>query len=141
MSTFSQILRQLLKEKDLTQKQLCIKTGIPKSTVSQYVSGASQPQKEYITRIADALDLSVDELISYKSEPVKIKRVKLTMRNVSQCLQISQFKLRQLLKEGCEFGRMVQGEGSRQTPVFYPGKFREAVGEKEFNQFFGISEG
>lgn len=141
MPTFSQTLRQLLKERDMTQKQLCIKTGIPRSTVSQYVSGDSKPQKEYITRIADAFDLSVNELMNYKSaEPVEVKRVKLTMLNVSRCLQISQFKLRELLKEGCEFGRMVQGQGSRQTPVFYPGKFREAVGEKEFDRFFGVSE-
>lgn len=49
----------------LTQKDLCEKTGIPKSAMSQYCSGAFVPKQERTALIAQALDVNEAWLMGY----------------------------------------------------------------------------
>lgn len=58
-------IRQGLKIRGLTQKDLCDKTAIPKSAMSQYCSGAFVPKQKRTALIAQALDVNEAWLMGY----------------------------------------------------------------------------
>ncbi len=58
----SEKIRQLRKEKGLTQKQLAEKTGIAAITIQQYEAGKYEPKLDKLRRIAAALDVTIGEL-------------------------------------------------------------------------------
>lgn len=60
---FQQRLKQVMDEKNITQSELCMRTGIPKSAMCQYLSGAFRPKQERTRLIAKALSVSEDWLI------------------------------------------------------------------------------
>ena len=50
------------RDKNMTQSELCEKTGIPKSAMSQYVSGAFTPKQERTYLIAKALNVNTKDV-------------------------------------------------------------------------------
>ncbi|MGN0613654.1 MAG: helix-turn-helix domain-containing protein [Porcipelethomonas sp.] len=65
MAELHQRLKQAMEEKKMTQTELCQRTGIPKSAVSQYISGAFKPKQERTRLIAKALGVSESWLMGY----------------------------------------------------------------------------
>lgn len=63
--TFSDRLRSLLDERDLTQKELAKQLHIPVSTLGGYVQGTSEPDFQTLKLIASFFDVSTDYLIGY----------------------------------------------------------------------------
>lgn len=61
----SERLLKALTLKNLTQSELCRKTGIPKSAMSQYVKGSFEPKQDRVYLIAKALDISEAWLMGY----------------------------------------------------------------------------
>lgn len=61
----AQRIRQGLTLRGMTQKDLCDKTGIPKSAMSQYCSGAFTPKQERTALIAQALNVNEAWLMGY----------------------------------------------------------------------------
>ena len=60
--------KQLLKAMDLkgiTQKELCKKTNIPKSAMSQYMSGKFKPKQKRTYLLAKALDVNEAWLMGF----------------------------------------------------------------------------
>ena len=49
----------------MKQSELCAKTGIPKSAMSQYISGAFEPKQDRIYLMADALNVNEAWLMGY----------------------------------------------------------------------------
>ena len=49
----------------MRQSELCDRTKIPKSAISQYISGAFEPKQDRIYLIAKALDVSEAWLMGY----------------------------------------------------------------------------
>ena len=58
-------LRKAMELNDITQSQLCKKTGIPKSAMSQYLSGEFRPKQDRTHLIAEALNVSEAWLAGY----------------------------------------------------------------------------
>lgn len=58
-------LIQILREKNITPKELSEKTGIPKSSISQYMSGYAKPKQDRIYLISKALDINPTWLLGY----------------------------------------------------------------------------
>lgn len=58
MSIFSDRLKKAMSIRNIKQNDLCYITGIPKSAMSQYVSGAFNPKQNRTYLIAKALDVS-----------------------------------------------------------------------------------
>lgn len=58
-------LSQALAIRRMKQADLCAKTGIPKSAISQYVSGAFEPKQDRLALIAQALDVDPVWLMGY----------------------------------------------------------------------------
>ncbi|RHU80475.1 helix-turn-helix domain-containing protein [Clostridiaceae bacterium OM08-6BH] len=55
---FKDRLKQALEIRELRPVDLCRKTKISQSTMSQYLSGYAEPKKERLTRLATALDVN-----------------------------------------------------------------------------------
>lgn len=58
-------LYQALKLRDMKQSELSLKTHIPKSAISQYLSGKFEPKQDRIEEIAKVLDVSEAWLMGY----------------------------------------------------------------------------
>ncbi len=61
---FSEKLRNLRKEKGMTQKELSIKLGTTPQNLAQYENGKRNPKPKTLQKIADALDVPVNALKS-----------------------------------------------------------------------------
>lgn len=64
MDIFGDNLRDILKEYGMTQRQLAEETGLTESTISNYINKRKIPSMRAIVNIANALDISTDELIN-----------------------------------------------------------------------------
>lgn len=69
--TFSERLRQLIEENDLTQKQLAKELHIPASTFGGYVQGTSEPDFQTLVLIAGHFGVSSDYLLGVFSDGAK----------------------------------------------------------------------
>lgn len=65
MKEFNERLKIAMNLKKITQSELCELTGIPKSAMSQYVSGAFAPKQERTYLIAKALNVNEAWLLGY----------------------------------------------------------------------------
>ena len=65
---FSDILRSLAEDRNLTQKQLAADIGVPASTIGGYFQGTSEPDLEMVKRLAHYFGCSVDYLLGNKSK-------------------------------------------------------------------------
>ena len=66
--TFGKKLKELLEERDTTQKEFAQILNVAPSTISSYVQNAREPDVETLRRIADYFDVSLDYLLSDKQE-------------------------------------------------------------------------
>ncbi len=64
---FNKILRNLIEDKDLTQKQVAKDLGFAPSTLGGYVQGTSEPDYETLISIAKYFDVSTDYLLGVPS--------------------------------------------------------------------------
>lgn len=64
MDIFGDNLKDMLKDYGMTQKDLANETGLSKSTISQYINKQKVPSMKAIVNIANALDVTTDELIN-----------------------------------------------------------------------------
>lgn len=140
---FSRRLKLAMASADMSQKELAEKSGCSRGAVSQYCSGAHFPDDTRIAALAEALGVRPAFLWGEtptvnRSGPTRFSDVKITFVAACRCLRKSQNSVRQLMIEGCEFGKAVQGQGSHLDYIFFPGKFREYVGAERFDEFFGL---
>ena len=68
---FNEILRTLIDERDLTQKQLAQDLHIPVSTLGGYVQGTSEPDFETLKMLANYFHVSADYLLSIPTGQTK----------------------------------------------------------------------
>lgn len=66
MTEFGEQLRFLLKERDMTQKELAYSMGVSKQIISAYVTGERMPSVEHLINIAYVLGCDLNELVSTK---------------------------------------------------------------------------
>jgi transcriptional regulator with XRE-family HTH domain len=77
----SEKITKLKKQRDLSQADLAERTGISKDAISKYERGDAVPSVEYAKRIADALGVSLDFLVSEEEtedilDKEAVKRIK-----------------------------------------------------------------
>lgn len=65
MSVFSKRLKSAMKKSKITQAELSLSTGIPKSAISQYLSDKFKPRQERIYILSRALGVSPAWLSGY----------------------------------------------------------------------------
>ncbi len=73
MVDFGERLRQLRKERNLTQRQLADLIGVKNSVISFYEVGERTPSLEAVVKLASVLHVSADTLLGIeKSETVNV---------------------------------------------------------------------
>ena len=63
--SFSQVLRDLISERNLTQKQVASDLHIPVSTLGGYVQGTSEPDFETLRTLAHYFDTTPNYLLGF----------------------------------------------------------------------------
>lgn len=63
MSRFSQILKELRLESQLSQSELAIKMGVSQRTVSSWELGIRQPDYDMLIKIAKYFEVTTDYLL------------------------------------------------------------------------------
>ena len=74
-------LDQLLTERAMTQKQLSEVSGVPASSLSEYMSGKCAPRANALQRLADALQTTPEDLCS----PAKRSRWRISVKIERNC--------------------------------------------------------
>jgi transcriptional regulator with XRE-family HTH domain len=69
MKTFGNILRELRKEKNITQKELASMLKLSESTIGMYERNERQPDYDTLDRIANYFKVTTDFLLGRKSNP------------------------------------------------------------------------
>lgn len=96
---FSDKLRCLIEERNLTQKRVANDLNIAPSTIGGYVQGSSEPDFETLKILADYFDVSTDYLLNVKIGNVnnlledELLRVFRSMTTEQQSLFIEQGKV------------------------------------------------
>ena len=65
---FGDILRELLDDRDITQKQLALSLNIAPSTLGNYIQNSREPDFETLKKLAGFFDVSIDYLLGYRSK-------------------------------------------------------------------------
>lgn len=65
MDIFGDNLRDILKEQNISRRELAQVLGISEATVSRYINKKQMPTMEVIVNMAYELSISVDELIDF----------------------------------------------------------------------------
>ena len=66
-------VKVILAERNKTNKWLCDELGVAPTTVSKWVTNSSQPPMETFMRIAQLLEVNLDNLVRYEELPRKTK--------------------------------------------------------------------
>lgn len=78
MGAIGERIREALKLRNMKQSKLSVITGIGKSSISTYLSGAYEPKSKNITKIAEALNVNETWLLG---NDVPIKRFRCNTNN------------------------------------------------------------
>ncbi len=65
---FTTILRDFLKEQNLTQVQFAVKVGVKQSQVSEWLKGKAKPGYDILRQMALAFDISADFFLGITDE-------------------------------------------------------------------------
>lgn len=96
---FGDILRELIEDNDLTQKQVAKDLNIAPSTLGNYIHNSREPDFNTIKMIAEYFSVTIDYLIDYRSPLAKNKnedkllRIYRSLSDKNQSLLIEQGKL------------------------------------------------
>ena len=69
--SLGEVLRSLLDERDITQKQLAESLNIGASTLGNYIQNIRQPDYEMLRNIAKFFNVSTDYLLEHRSTQVR----------------------------------------------------------------------
>lgn len=96
-------IKEMLDEKNITQKQLAEITGITESAISHYIKGDRVPRGTNLVKIAKALGTTTDDLLSGDREMDKesdlVFAKSLIARNASQMTKEERMEFISLLMD------------------------------------------
>ena len=132
MNYFSKRLKQAMDEQGINQTDLATKTGLGKSSISQYISGKNEPTAFRLKMLADALDVSPAWLKGDIDEPVSeaSHTNNLPVETAARLMGVG----KQMIREGLKNGTFPFGYA-----VLMPsGKFRYYISPKKFTEYTGV---
>lgn len=135
--SFSTVLLSAIKASGLSRAEIAARAGITAASLSHYIRGRNLPKRETIARMSEALhaDLSCVDVFRAEAKPA-IGRVSIVQ--ASRLLGVSPNQVRIGIARGIfPFGVVISGENCKRNYYYIsPGKLREFVGEREFDEFF-----
>lgn len=98
MKTIGERIFELMKEQDLSQKELSMMAGVTEATLSRYLNNERKPKVEILSNIATALKTTSDYLISGKIEEINFTEMySLVARGKKHLTQEEKIKMMRLL--------------------------------------------
>lgn len=70
--TFGEKLSSLRKQANLTQSDLADKLNVSRQAVTKWESDIGLPDLENVKKLASIFNVSIDELLDYKAEEIKL---------------------------------------------------------------------
>jgi transcriptional regulator with XRE-family HTH domain len=132
--SFSEQLKKAMAERNISQAELSVLTGIGKSSISQYLSGKNEPKEPTIRKIEEVLGCSLglpEKTENECSENImKFSTKKITIRQAAKVMHISEDTLSEKLQKGeLPFGYAHKKPGSSKYSYYIsPKKFYEFTG-------------
>lgn len=124
MSVISDRIKEAMEKTGISQTELCNKTGLSKSSISQYLSGKNEPRKDKIQLIANALYVSSYWLCGQDKMSVRI-----SVEEAAKLMGVSKQFIRVGLQNGSlPFGKAVKITGDKYTYYISPKRFNEFTG-------------
>ena len=88
---FGDVLRELLEEREITQKQLAKDLNIAPSTLGNYIRNIREPDFEILKTLASYFEVSTDYLLNYSPEYKKsLTQEEQTLLHIFQALTTQQ---------------------------------------------------
>lgn len=120
--SFAATLNKYLRQQGISQIQLSRMTGLPKSTVSEYLSGVTVPSRERQHGIASCLGVPT----TYFDEQTESVVSKILPEDAARILGIGEQTVRKGLQQGVfPWGYAVQTSAERWTYIINEKKFKE----------------
>ncbi len=124
-------LKQLMAERGVTQAELAKLTGLPKSTISQYMSGDFEPTGVRLELLAEALGCEPEEITKRRHTAPPLVE-KLSVDDAANVLGMSPTTLRKGLRQGVfPWGYAVRTGEKTWAYWINKAKFLEVEGIKE----------
>ena len=90
----------MMKQKDLTQRELAEMSGVTEAAMSRYMRGERQPRAEVVANMASALGVTSDYLLGRKEDKSELAQAtRLVARNVSEIPENVRLELIRLLAD------------------------------------------
>lgn len=128
MSIATNLRRELIRH-DVTVAVLSERTGVSKASINKYLAGDVKPAQEVLTRLADGLGITADELDT-KREP-RMKGANISVETAAKLMGKSAQWVRIMLQthpEMLPIGSAVKLNGNRYTYYISPELFRQYTG-------------
>ncbi len=115
MTGFGERLAELLKKRGMKQTDLCELTGIPKSAISQYVSGKIEPRQDRVREIADILEVDPAWLVGFK--PAELSERELWLIDIYRSNETARAAIEKVAEEYMLVFRAAKSENGDIVPV------------------------
>ena len=93
-------LMYMMKQKDVTQRELAEMSGVTEAAMSRYMRGERQPRAEVVANMATALGVTSDYLLGRKEDMSELAQAtRLVARNVSEIPENVRLELIRLLAD------------------------------------------
>ena len=79
-------IKRVLERTGKTQRELAEVIGITEASMSRYIHGDRVPKATVLAKIADALGVTTDQLISGEENPFDLMRLRVSKYNYSRLL-------------------------------------------------------
>ena len=125
-------IKQAMAAIGITQFELCEKTGISKSSMSEYLSGRHEPKDDKLKLIAEALKVSVDELKDDNETLIEIPKerpVNVPVKVAAKLMGISVYGIGYGIERGTLPIGHVYGCGTKHKAFYIsPYKLQQVIG-------------
>lgn len=93
-------LKRLMKQRDMTQRDLAQMSGVTEAAMSRYLAGNRQPKSETLANMATALGTTSDDLLGRSVDGDELKgALRLVARNVDDIPEKVRLELIRLLAD------------------------------------------
>ncbi len=97
---FSEILRDEMKKRNVSQRQLAIKSGLTEASISKYCSGLRTPETKVLTIICKTLGIKSDVLLGLDVDKSSFDQIKSSIASIKSELTFQQkMELIQLISQ------------------------------------------
>lgn len=126
---FADNLKHIMTEKDISQAELARRTGIGRSSISQYISGINMPQDRILNKIAAALEVNIDDLLASEKDEIPVGVKNITVSKAAKLMGVGVNFIKAGLRQNrFPFGTALKINGNKYSYYISPVKFAEYIG-------------